>query len=110
MSTLVFRFLSPNHPYFHYGTFALGFVGVTYFGWLPLFLPELFPTRVRAAGTGISFNSGRVVAALVLLAVAAGMDRAAGDYSTIGFWTGMIYVVGMIVIWFAPPSTGKLDD
>jgi predicted MFS family arabinose efflux permease len=110
MSTWVFRFLSPGHPHFQLATFGLGLVGVTYFGWLPLFLPELFPTRVRAAGTGISFNSGRIVAAIVLLAVAANMDRARGDYSVIGFWTGMIYIVGMIVIWLAPKSSGQLED
>src|SRR5262245_7817173 len=34
---------------------AVGILGVTsaaFYGWLPLYLPELFPTRVRAAGQG----------------------------------------------------------
>src|SRR5205085_3332556 len=35
-----------------------------FYGWLPLYLPELFPTRVRATGQGFSFNFGRVLAAI----------------------------------------------
>ena len=52
VSTYIFSQLDPLHPQFQMFTFVLGFVGITYFGWLPLFLPELFPTRVRSTGTG----------------------------------------------------------
>jgi hypothetical protein len=34
------------------------------YGWLPLYLPELFPTSVRATGQGVCYNSGRVLAAV----------------------------------------------
>jgi hypothetical protein len=34
-----------------------------FFGWLPLYLPELFPTR-RAAGSGIACNVGRFATAV----------------------------------------------
>lgn len=101
-STMLFGALSPGQPWFGTATFLLGLFGVTYFGWLPLFLPELFPTSVRAAGSGISFNSGRIIAAGVVLYVGLRMDQFAGDYGRIGLWSGMIYVVGMIIIWFAP--------
>src|SRR5690606_29699841 len=67
LSTYIFTQLNPTHEYFGEFAFLLGFVGTTYFGWLPLFLPELFPTRVRSTGTGISFNSGRIVAACIVL-------------------------------------------
>ncbi|HKB03714.1 MAG TPA: MFS transporter, partial [Gemmataceae bacterium] len=67
VSSYLFGQLDPLDPSFHVCVFLLGFVGITYFGWLPLFLPELFPTRVRSTGTGISFNTGRVVAAVVVL-------------------------------------------
>ena len=56
-STYIFSQLDPLHPQFQIFAFVLGFIGITYFGWLPLFLPELFPTRVRSTGTGISFNT-----------------------------------------------------
>src|SRR5262249_26240433 len=46
---------------------AVGILGVTsaaFYGWLPLYLPELFPTRVRAAGQGFCYNAGRSLAAI----------------------------------------------
>lgn len=110
-STYIFSQLDPLHPQFQVFTFVLGFVGITYFGWLPLFLPELFPTRVRSTGTGISFNTGRVVAALVVLSAGFLLDQFSGNYSQVGLWSGMIYGVGMFVIWFVPRQTGgRLED
>lgn len=106
-STLVFGYMHPLHPWFYQASFMFGLVGVIYFGWLPLYLPELFPTRVRATGTGISFNTGRVVAAFVVLGTGLLVRVFGGDYARIGLWTGMIYVVGMIIILFAPRTDGS---
>jgi hypothetical protein len=111
VSSYIFSQLDPLHPQFQVFTFIFGFVGITYFGWLPLFLPELFPTRVRSTGTGISFNSGRVVAAFVVLSTGFLLNQFSGDYARVGFWSGMIYGVGMLVIWLVPRQTGgKLED
>ncbi len=86
-------------------------VGTIYFGWLPLYLPELFPTTVRATGTGISFNTGRVVAAIVVLCTGVLVRSFGGDYARIGLWTGMIYAAGMVIIVFAPrTSSANLKD
>lgn len=106
-SSWLFSQLTPDHPYFDAFVFLLGFFGVTYFGWLPLFLPELFPTHVRSTGAGISFNTGRLLAAIVVLVAALRIDLFAGDYAQVGFWSGMIYVLGMIIIWFAPRTELK---
>jgi MFS transporter, SHS family, sialic acid transporter len=111
LSSFLFGRLDPLHPYFHYFTFLLGFVGVTYFGWLPLFLPELFPTRVRSTGAGISFNTGRVVAGVVVLSAGLLANLVQGDYARVGLWSGLIYAVGMGLIWLAPrEAAGKLED
>lgn len=110
VSTYIFTQLDPLHSLFPWAAFALGFAGVTYFGWLPLFLPELFPTRVRSTGAGISFNSGRVVAGIVVLSAGFLIDRFGGNYRLVGFWSGMIYVAGMIIIWFAPRTSARLED
>jgi MFS family permease len=101
-STYIFTQLTPQHPHFQSFAFVLGFVGVTYFGWLPLFLPELFPTRVRSTGAGISFNTGRIVAAFVCLGTGFLVDVFHGDYARIGLWSGTIYIAGMVLIWLAP--------
>ncbi len=110
-SSYVFGRLDPLHPQFHAAAFVLGFVGITYFGWLPLYLPELFPTRVRATGAGVSFNTGRVVAAAVVLSAGFLLDRFGGDYAQVGFWTGMIYAAGLLVIWLVPrDAAGRVKD
>ena len=111
VSTYIFGQLNPLHPQFQLFTFLLGFIGITYFGWLPLFLPELFPTRVRSTGSGISFNTGRVVAAIVVLSAGFLLDQFEGDYARVGLWTGTIYALGMIVIWLVPHQVrSNLED
>lgn len=111
LSTWIYAFLHPAHPHFGLFTFLLGFVGVTYFGWLPLYLPELFPTRVRSTGTGVTFNSGRVIAAVVVLGAGFMVDLFQGDVARVGLWTGAIYALGMLIICFAPSTGGKrLED
>ncbi len=109
-STVVFGVLHPSHPWFHTATFVFGLVGTIYFGWLPLYLPELFPTRVRATGTGISFNTGRVVAAFVTLGTGVLLGLVGGNYAKIGLWTGMIYAAGMVIILFAPRTDASLKE
>lgn len=101
-SLIVFGVLEPGHPWFYTATFAFGLVGVIYFGWLPLYLPELFPTHVRATGTGISFNSGRALAAFVVLGTGVLVQWCGGNYAQIGLWTSAIYLAGMVIILFAP--------
>ena len=109
-STLVFGLLHPSHPWFHVATFGFGLVGTIYFGWLPLYLPELFPTRVRATGTGISFNSGRIVAGFVTLGTGVLLGLVNGNYAKIGLWTGMIYAAGMFIILAAPRTDAGLKE
>ncbi|MBS0264397.1 MAG: MFS transporter [Planctomycetes bacterium] len=110
-STWIFGWLTPLHPWFLWASFGFGLIGVIYFGWLPLYLPELFPTAVRASGTGISFNSGRVLAAGVVLGTGVLVKLFGGDYARIGLWTGMIYGAGMLLILFAPRTdAGSLQD
>ena len=53
----------------HYGNgflvwvFLVGGFTAAFYAWLPLYLPELFPTRVRATAQGFAYNFGRVLAA-----------------------------------------------
>jgi SHS family sialic acid transporter-like MFS transporter len=110
LSSWIYGWITPLHPHFQYFVFAYGFIGVAYFGWLPLFLPEMFPTRVRSTGAGISFNTGRIIAGIVVLTTSSIVAAAGGDYAAIGFWSGMIYIVGMLIIWLVPRNAPVLAD
>ena len=87
-----------------------GFVGgvtAAFYGWLPLYLPELFPTRVRATGQGLGFNFGRVLAAVFAFNTSRLVGLFGGNYGDAMFYITLIYIVGMVVIWFAPETKGK---
>ena len=81
--------------------------GGIYFGWLPLCLPEFFPTRVRSTGAGVSFNFGRILTALTIFATGALITLFKGDYAQIGRVTSLIFGIGMILIWFAPHTSDR---
>ncbi len=110
-SGYLFWNLTPLAPTFTIWVFVLGFFGTIYFGWLPLYLPELFPTAVRATGSGVTFNFGRIISAVGVLGTGELLRTFNGDYAQVGRFTHWIYLLGMIVILFAPDTSGKrLDD
>src|SRR5262249_6634685 len=90
---------------------ALGFISGIYFGWLPLFLPELFPTRVRSTGAGVSFNFGRILTAVTVFATGALMGLFGGDCGRVGRVTTRLCARGRLAIWLArDPSRKSLED
>ena len=110
LTSLMFLGTAPLQASFLPIVFAQGFVATLFFGWLPLYLPELFPTRVRAAGSGIAYNVGRFATALGVLAAGALFAAMGGSYPKVGATCGLIYLLGLIVIWWAPDTTDKKLD
>jgi predicted MFS family arabinose efflux permease len=100
----MFRLTAPLEPSFLPTVFSQGLVATLFFGWLPLYLPELFPVEVRATGAGISMNIGRFVTAISILAIG---TQFKGDYSEIGAACALIYAVGMVIVFWAPNTAGK---
>ncbi len=88
-------------------TFLVGGFTAAFYGWLPLYLPELFPTRVRATGQGLSFNAGRILAAVGAVQMGVLMQTFDGSYARAGAVITLIYIVGLVIIWFAPETKGK---
>ena len=81
-------------------TFLVGGITAMFFGWLPLYLPELFPTRVRATGQGVAFNAGRIRAAVGALQMGAMMQTFNGSYAQAGAVIGLLStpaVSGLVV-------------
>lgn len=107
----VFWRLIPTDRWFLMWVAALGFFSGIYFGWLPLCLPELFPTRSRSTGAGVSFNFGRILTAITVFATGALTHVFGGDYARIGKVTSLIFALGMLIIWLAPDtSQSDLED
>jgi predicted MFS family arabinose efflux permease len=87
---------------------ATGALTASFYGWLPLYLPELFPTRVRATGQGFAYNFGRIIAAAGALRTGQLMNEVfEGSYARAGATISLVYVFGMVAIWLAPETRGK---
>jgi hypothetical protein len=107
VSQYLFGWLAPGDASFMLWTMVLGMVATIYFGWLPLYLPELFPVAVRSTGAGVCFNFGRYLSAAGVLATGLLKDYFNGNYAHIGQVTSLVFVLGMVVIWFAPDTSQR---
>ena len=87
--------------------FLAGGVTASFYGFFPLYFPELFPTAVRATGQGFSFNFGRIVAAIGSLQTATLMGFFGGSFPKAGSVMAAIYVVGIFIIWLGPETKGQ---
>ena len=86
---------------------VLGMISAAFYGWLPLYLPELFPTAVRATGQGFGFNFGRIIAAVGQLQMATLLKAFDNDYAQACAVVAGVYVFGLILIAFAPETKGQ---
>lgn len=102
---LLFNATAPLQPSFLPTVFTQGFIATLFFGWLPLYLPELFPTHLRASGTGLSYNSGRFLTAILVFAAAGLSVLFKGDFAKVGSLCALVYALGMIAIFWAPDTT-----
>ena len=104
---LLFWYLDPSQQTLFLITFGvLGFFSGIFFGWLPLFLPELFETRIRSTGAGVCFNFGRVITALTVVGGAYLLATFNEDYALVGRITSWIYLLGAIGICLMPKNVG----
>ncbi len=96
--------------------FVSGMLTASFYGWLPLYLPELFGTKFRATGQGFSFNFGRIIAAIGalqggLLSTVSGVTlfghNFPGGYPLACTSMSLIYIVGMGLIWTMPETKGQ---
>jgi MFS family permease len=96
-----------------YGTTFLTLVFLTgaftaaFYAWLPLYLPELFPTRVRATAQGFAYNIGRVLAAAGTLCSGQLLNHFHENYAKMCSVISLVYVAGLVVIWFCPETRGR---
>jgi len=86
---------------------VVGMCTASFYGWLPQYLPELFPTRVRATGQGVAYNFGRILAAVGAWQMGSLMAFFDKSYARAGATIVLVYLVGMVLIWFAPETKDK---
>lgn len=86
-----------------------GTIATLFFGWLPLYLPALFPTPLRATGTGISYNIGRFATAAGVFLAGSLFDLFGGSYPLVGSVCALVYLLGIPVIAFGPPIVLRKD-
>lgn len=104
---LLFGLFHSLSPGFFIVVGLAGMFTAAFYGWLPQYLPELFPTRARATGQGLSFNFGRILAAAGAWNMGAVMGFFENDYARAGAAISLVYIIGMTLIWLAPETRGK---
>ena len=85
---------------------VLGFFNNGIFSGFPIYLPELYPTRLRATGAGFCFNAGRVLASVGPFLTGT-LTAALGSVGAAVSAVGLIYAVGLMVLPFAPETRGR---
>ena len=89
-------------------------VAVTVFGfftggiwaWAPIWLPELFPTRMRGTAVAFCFNAPRWISCVGPL-IAGTLIVAIGGYGKAATIVGLFFIVGVIAAPFLPETNGK---
>jgi len=97
--------------------FVAGAATAAFYGWFPLYFPELFPTSIRASSQGFAYNFVRVLSAVGSLQTAtlaayfsAGLAPERKDIeglASAGATLAAIYLVGLLIIWLGPETKGK---
>lgn len=87
--------------------FAIGVTVFGIFGSFTYYLPELFPTRLRATGSGFCYNVGRIVAAGGPFLVGAIAAQGGSSAVQILFWVGVIPLVGVLLMPWVVETRGR---
>jgi MFS family permease len=76
------------------------------FTWMSAWLPELFPTRVRATATAFVFNAPRLISWTGPL-ISGWLIANFGGFSQAAVVIGTVYILGLVAAPFLPETRGK---
>lgn len=89
----------------------MGFCQLALFGGYAIYLPELFPTRLRSTGTSFCYNVGRLVAAAGPLTLGQLSGGVFSGYNEPMRYAGVtmcsVFLIGLCALPFAPETWGK---
>jgi MFS family permease len=89
----------------------MGFSQLALFGGYAIYLPELFPTRLRSTGTSFCYNVGRFIAAVGPLALGLLTSRVYADKPEPMRYAGVtmcfVFIIGLATLPFAPETEDR---
>ena len=88
----------------------MGFGQLSVFAVYAIYLPELFPTSLRATGTSFCYNFGRVAAATSPFTVGQITKSLGGNlegFRTAGLWVSLVLLLGLLVLPMLPETKDK---
>jgi MFS family permease len=83
-----------------------GFFTLGLWAWAPIWLPELFPTRMRGTAVAFTFNAPRLVACIGPL-IAGSLIVGLGGYGYAATIVGSVYLLGFAAAPFLPETRGR---
>jgi len=107
---------------------VMGFFQLALFAGFAIYLPELFPTRLRSTGTSFCYNVGRFLAATgpftlgvlqknlgdaaiaKLGSAATAAEQAAAKLQAFReacSWVSIVFILGIVVVFFLPETKGR---
>lgn len=102
MNVVLFKFASPDT--LQWAALVNGFFTLGVFTWMATWPVELFPTHARGTAITIIFNATRFIVAGATLLSGYLVD-AFGSVSTTALVIGSVYVVGLLLTFWAGPET-----
>jgi MFS family permease len=84
-----------------YGFFAVGGFGI-----FAIYLPELFPTIVRATGQGLVWNFARLLTGFGVIGSGL-LVGTLGSFPAAAATVSLVYIVGLVAIWFGVETKGQ---